>query len=355
MTDLRRHSRAVISHQRVWGTFFLLCLVMSICACSTANSYIVPTTSRTMGAADLAKMEAEKLEVPPPPSDPGPYRLGPEDTLQVRDLDHPDLFTGDRDDTLGMHLFSVQSDGLLALPMVGDILAEGKTVTELQTVLNSAYTKFIREPSISVRVVKYSSQKIYVLGQVNVPGAYPYDGRIAVLDALGAAQGVSERADLLGSYVVRDGQVVPVDLYALLRKGDMQHNIPLAGGDLIQIADAKERKVYVLGEVRKPGVFPMGSEPLRLIDAISMAGGLDLVTAKKGNILLVRGGYVDPAVYKLDLSDVMSLTGTETLLEPGDRVYATATGLTNWSRIMSQILPFLQGGESATQMRNDLK
>ena len=355
MTDWRRRDQVTIPRQQIWGCLFLLCLVFMVGACSTANSYIVPTTSETMGAADLAKMEAEKLEVPPPPADPGPYLLGPEDTLQVRDLDHPDLFAGDRDNTLGMHLFSVQPDGLLALPMVGDILAEGKTVTELQTVLNSAYTRFIREPNISVRVVKYNSQKIYVLGQVNVPGAYPYDGRISVLDALGAAQGVNERADLMGSYVVREGQVVPVDLYALLRKGDMQNNIPLAGGDLIQIADAKERKVYVLGEVRKPGVFAMGSEPLRLIDAISMAGGLDLVTAKKGNILLVRGGYVDPTVYKLDLSDVMSLTGTETIMEPGDRVYATATGLTNWNRFMVQLLPFLQAGQAGSSIKNDLE
>jgi len=154
---------------------------------------------------------------------------------------------------------------------------------------------------------------------------------------------------------MRGPELLPVDLYALLRKGDLSQNILLAGGDVIHIADASDRKVYVLGEVKKPGVFPMGSEPLRLIDAISMAGGLDPLTAKKGNILLVRGGYADPLVYKLDLSDVMDLTGTETILESGDRVYATATGLTNWNRIMIQILPFLQGGESATQMRNDLK
>jgi polysaccharide export outer membrane protein len=287
-----------------YGILFLL--VTALCACSTANSYIVPTTSEPLGAEALIKAQKEQIDVPPLPSEPGPYRVGPGDILLIRDLDHPDLFVGERRaETPGMHLFEIQDDGLLPLPLVGLIQASGKTLPELLSVLNYAYSQYIRAPNISVTVSKYRSQKIYVLGQVNIPGAYPFDGRISVLDAIGQAQGLSERADLLGSYVIRGKELLPVDLYALLRKGDLRNNISLADRDLIHIADSSDRKVYVLGEVRRPGVFPMGSEPLRLIDAISMAGGLDLVTAKKGKILLVRGGYADPVVYRLDLSDVM--------------------------------------------------
>ncbi|MCJ7499665.1 SLBB domain-containing protein [bacterium] len=341
---------------RTSGYVILLLLVTTFFACSTANHYIVPTTSEPLGAQELAQAQAEKMEIPPLPGDTGPYRIGGADVLQVRDLNHPDLFVGERRaETLGMNLFTVQDDGLLALPLIGLIEAAGKTPHDLLLDLNEAYRVYVREPNISVTVYKYNSRKVYVLGQVSIPGAYPFDGRMTVLDAIGQANGLNEKADLAGSYMIRGVDLLPVNLYALLRKGDLRQNISLADGDMIHIADLSDRRVYVLGEVVKPGVFPMGAEPLRLIDAISMAGGLNPVTAKKGNILLVRGGYADPTVYKLDLSDVMSLTSAETILKPGDRVYATATGLTNWNRIMVQLLPFLQGGESATQMYIDLK
>ncbi|MDF1527248.1 MAG: SLBB domain-containing protein [bacterium] len=354
------------------GSCHVLLLIFLVSACSPANHFIVPDNSEPLGAVALGKATRETVDVPPIPSDPGPYRVGPGDILLIRDLDHPELFAvqdngfltlplpelfvGEMSvQTLGMNQFVVQDNGFLTLPLVGLSPAEGRTLADLQVDLNIAYGQFVIKPNISVTVSNFRSQKIYVLGQVNIPGAFPFDGRIALLDAIGMAQGLNQRSDLMGSYVIRGEELLPVDLYALLRRGDLRHNIRLIDGDLIQIADSADRKVYVLGEVQKPGVFPMGAEPLRLIDAISMAGGLEPRTAQKGGILLVRGGYADPTVYKLDLSDVMSLTGAETILEPGDRIYATATGLTNWSRIMVQLLPFLQGGESAIQMYNDLK
>lgn len=340
----------------VKGSCLFLLLTLLLAACSTANNYIVPTTSEPLGAQALAKAQREKIAVPPLPSEPGPYRVGPGDVLLIRDLDHPDLFVGERRaETPGMHLFEVQDDGLLPLPLVGLVQASGKALPELLSDLNNAYGQYVRAPNISVTVSRYRSQKVYVLGQVNIPGAYPFDGRISVLDAIGQARGLTENADLVGSYLVREGEVLPVNLYALLRKGDMRQNILMTGGDLIHIADLSDRKIYVLGEVKKPGVFSMGSEPLRLIDAISMAGGLNPVTAKKGNILLVRGSYADPVVYRLDLADVMNIAGAETFLEPGDRVYATATGLTNWSRTMLQLLPFLQAGEAGTGIKKELE
>ncbi len=347
---------------------FILIFIISgliLSACSTDKSYIVPTASEPLGAEALAKATTEKMDIPPIPSDPGPYRVGPSDILLIRDLDHPELFVGERSiqtlgmnkisETLVMNQFVVQDDGFITLPLIEMIRADGRTLSQLQIDLNVAYAQYVKRPNISVTVSTYRSQKVYVLGQINIPGAYPYDGRMTVLDAIGEAKGLNEKSDLIGSYMIRGDEMLPVDLYALLRKGNLSQNIPLSGGDVIHIADLSDRKVYVLGEVERPGVFPMGTEPLRLIDAISMAGGLEPRTAKKGGILLVRGGYADPTVYKLDLSDVMSLTGAETILESGDRIYATATGLTNWTRTMVQLLPFLLGGEAATQMYIDLK
>ena len=336
--------------------FFPLLLggfLLSVSGCSTAGSYIVPVSSEPLGAADLAGAARETLEVPPLPGEPGPYLIGPGDILLVRDLNHPGLFSGEMPRTPDSGRFTVSDEGSLLLPMIGEIEAAGKSLPNLRDEIQAVFLQYVRKPNISVTVAEFRSQKFYVLGQVRAPGAYPYDGRVSVLDALGAAQGLNEKADLTGSYLVRKGEVLPVDFYALLRKGDMSGNIRLAGGDLLHIADASDRKVYVLGEVRRPGVFPMGSDPLRLIDAISMAGGLDLVTAKKGEIFLVRGGYADPTVYRLSLSDVMNLTGTETFLEPGDRVYAAATGLTNWNRFMVQLLPFLQAGSYGSEIRQD--
>ena len=333
---------------------FLLTLIalLSLTSCAGTGDF-VPASNEASPRADTTTVRHESLHIPPPPIEAQPYRIGPRDVLRVRDLNHPGLFAGGFQTTAEVTDFTVLGDGSLALPMVGQVEASGMTVAQLREELNRVFLKFVINPNISVTVKEYRSQRYFLLGQVTQPGVYPVDGDVTVLDALGRAKGLTGDADLSSSYILRGSAVLPVDFMALLRRGDIRYNIPLKDGDVVTIRSLADKKVYVLGEVRRPGVFPMGEEPMRLVDAIALAGGLNPVTANKGNILLIHGSYANPTITRISVKDILDISKVDTEIMPGDRIMAMPTGITNWNRMITQLLPFLQAGRESSDIRQN--
>ena len=119
--------------------------------------------------------------------------------------------------------------------------------------------------------VPEASAKISVVGQVRTPGSYPYREPMKVLDAIGAAGGVIiDDADLKKATLTHNGADVPLDLDALLKKGDLSANVTLAQGDRILIP--QPIRCYVFGAVLRPG-FYVAKDGDRLLDAINACGG----------------------------------------------------------------------------------
>lgn len=158
------------------------------------------------------------------------YTLGNEDILQISVRNQPE-FSGQ---------FVIGPDGKIQYAFVGDIEAAGLTKSQLKQKLINELSKFIKVPEVSISIINYRSKNIYVLGEVTRPGQYPMKGdNITLRDAIIAAGLHTREAALRRVYIIRvDGEkVIPqkVDLFALLYKGRMKHNLNLSPGDIVVV------------------------------------------------------------------------------------------------------------------------
>jgi len=268
------------------------------------------------------------------------YRLGSNDVLNIYVLNHPEM-SSQRVDLGQISGTTIRKDGKVHLPVVGSLPAAGLTLTEFEDKLREQIARFVVEPHVNVEILRHDSQKFYVLGEVPRPGAFPVDGDTTLLEAIGLAGGVPPQADLESATVVRNGILLPINLRDLLRGGDVSRNIYMRDGDLVYVPDNVGKNVYVLGEVKHPGVVPIIRDKVSLSEALATVGGPTPASARR-ELAVLRGGYAKPIVYRVDLETAL-LYDEQIRLRPGDRIVVAPTGLATASRYMQQILPFLQG------------
>lgn len=272
------------------------------------------------------------------------YRLGKNDVLNIFVLNHPEL-SSQRVELGQISGTTIRKDGKIHLPVVGALQAEGSTLTEFEERLRTEIARYVVDPQVSVEILRHESQKFYVLGGVLKPGAFPVDGDTTLLEALGMAGGVPPDVDLESATVVRNGELLPINLGDLLRRGDVSRNIYMRGGDLIYVPDNVGKNVYVLGEVQRPGVVPIQrGGRVSLGEALAVAGGPTPAKARR-EIAVLRGGFAKPIVYRVDLDKAL-MYDEAIALRPGDRVVVAPTGLSTASEYMKQILPFLLGAQA---------
>lgn len=268
------------------------------------------------------------------------YRLGRNDVLNIFVLGHPEL-SSQRVELGQISGTTVRKDGMVHLPVVGQVQAEGRTLTEFEEDLRTEIGKYVVEPQVSIEILRHESQKFYVLGAVPRPGAFSVDGDTTLLEAIGLAGGVPPEVDLEAATVIRNGELLPISLRDILRGGDVSRNIYMRAGDLIFVPDQVGKNVYVLGEVERPGLVPILRGKVSLGEALAVAGGPTPASARR-ELAVLRGGFAKPIVYTVDLEKAL-LYDEQIRLRPGDRVVVAPTGLATASEYMKQILPFLQG------------
>lgn len=111
----------------------------------------------------------------------------------------------------------------------------------------------------------------------------------------------------------------------------------------VRVAGFRSQKIYVMGEVLKPGMQPITDIPLSITDAIALAGGVDPQAADASHIYVIRGSPLKPSVYWLNAKspDALILAGNFAL-KSHDVVYISTAGITRFNRVISQILPTVQ-------------
>lgn len=260
------------------------------------------------------------------------YILGPEDTVEISVFRHDELKLE----------ATISSTGKISYYLVGDIQAAGLTQFQLRNKVQKELSKFIKDPKVVVRITQHRSHKIFVLGQVKNPGVYRMRSGFSLLEAISSAGGVTPDAYLGGAYVVRDGNILLVNFFELIEKGNTEENIPLLLDDVIYIPDNRDRMVFVLGEVNKQAAIPM-REGLTLLEAIAEAGGFTR-DAKKGSVVVMRGNLSEPEIMKIDVEHMELVANIS--LKRGDIVYVASSAFANVERValrISHILsPFLQ-------------
>ncbi|MBV8594329.1 MAG: polysaccharide export protein [Caulobacteraceae bacterium] len=127
--------------------------------------------------------------LPPPDATSGvveqDYRIGPLDELDMIVFQEKDM----------SQTVDVDASGRITLPLVGDVMAAGKTPQQLSQEISHKLEHYLREPQVAILVKKANSQKVIVEGQVGQPGVYPITGRTTLLQAVALAKGADQYAD----------------------------------------------------------------------------------------------------------------------------------------------------------------
>lgn len=129
------------------------------------------------------------------------YLIGPNDALNIFVWRETELT---RDVT-------VMSDGRISYPLIGNIMVQGKTVTEIEDTITTELKKFVDAPEVTV-IVNASGNQIYTIGNVNAPGPYPLFANMTVLQVLSAAGGFAEWADTKNIIIIRSEDEKQVQL-----------------------------------------------------------------------------------------------------------------------------------------------
>jgi polysaccharide biosynthesis/export protein len=228
------------------------------------------------------------------------YVLGPDDQVVIRAL---------HADEISDKPFRIQPDGRINLAMIGEIVAGGLTVSELEADITRRLRKYYVDPHVTVTIAEFRSQPVSVVGAVVNPGVHQLEGHKTLLEMLSMAGGPRPdagpsvritrdlrwgRVPLPNEHDDRDKQwsIAEVNLKELLESRDPRQNILICPQDVISVPVGG--MVYVIGEVKKPGNFVLGTRPsMSLLEALSLAEGLG-PKAAPSNARILRAVDGDP-------------------------------------------------------------
>lgn len=236
------------------------------------------------------------------------------------------------------------TDGCIEFPDIPPVEVAGLTLSDAREKIQQNYQSQIQDIEVFINYRDRLSRKVELTGAVGIP-VIPVDGKIRLFEVLAKAR-VPNHVNLFKSYLVRDGEQLPIDFYKLVNQGDMTQNIVMRGGDKIFIASPSDSTVMVMGEVGAPRPInlPYGSISLR--EAIVSAGGIPF-TGNRDCIQVIRGNLQSPKIYSLSWDHIVHLPNESLLLMPGDTVYVSEKPITQWNRFIDQLLPSCIGAQAA--------
>lgn len=209
------------------------------------------------------------------------YVVGEGDLLKITVYDHDDLTTTAR----------VSGDGLIVLPLIGQVAVKGLTVSQITVKISALLADgYIVNPQVNVFIQEFRSKKAFIMGEVNKPGLYVLPWQTTFLALLSEAGGLTkdagDRAIIKRKSGAPDGneRAITLDLRRLVEKGETSLDVPINDGDSIYIA--KARVFYINGEIKKPDAYKY-EDGTTIIMAVTMAGGFT-DKASKGRVKIIR-------------------------------------------------------------------
>ena len=269
--------------------------------------------------------------------------------------------------------FHVRPDGYIHFPYLGKIQAKGLSVEEVRDAIHRGLEKYIKDPQVEVNVAAYRSQKVHVSGEVTHAGDVPVtDLPLHLVDAVNAVLpmkigtsstggasggGLSTSgsspmgADLDDIQVIRNGKTIKLSVYDVFKFGRTDENILLQDGDIVNVPSSDPKKIYVVGEIRNQGLRPLVQGKLTLEDAIQGSGGIIQESASDNKIMVFRQGKTKPTVYHMaaDTPEAL-LLATKFPLMPGDVLYVGPANMTRVQRLVSSVMPVVQGASMGGAM-----
>ena len=217
---------------RLWLRLVSACLLACLlAACGSSGGTRNAAAGSTLSAPDTTEASGAYKGA----SD---YRIGAQDLLEISVFGVKDLDKEVR----------VNSNGQISLPLIGAVMAGGRTIPELEGDLARKYADgYLQSPQVTVFVKEFTSQRITLEGAVKKPGIYPITGRTTLLQAIALAEGVDDKvADLAGIVVMRQvggkRQAAVFDLRQV-RKGNIE-DPQLYGDDIIVVEQSGSKTAF---------------------------------------------------------------------------------------------------------------
>lgn len=203
----------------------IIILLISGCAAKQNYKHIPPYTESAI--AEPGKVSTNKTQSIKPVKK--EYRIQEGDALLISVWRENDL----KEEVI------VRPDGRISFPLAGDVPAVGVTFVELKSEITKRLMEYLKDPVVSISLVKSGSSKVIVLGEVTIPGVYPVTGKMTILEAVALAEGFTEDAVASSVIHVREGPDGPegtrLDLSEVLNKARGNHNIALQSEDIVYV------------------------------------------------------------------------------------------------------------------------
>jgi len=274
------------------------------------------------------------------------YKIGPEDLLEVSVFEEEKLNKTVR----------VSSQGNISLPLLGIMRVKGLTSNEVEKEIRDLLAeKYLNDPHVSVFIKEYRNQRISVMGAVERPGTFDVTGQKTILDILGLAGGLRQDAgqllflirpprleDETGNVKKDSDDRMPrtfiIDLDGLLVRGELALNMPLIHGDVINIPVSG--KIFVGGEVKNPGGFPLGRR-LTLSQAMALAGGLKSEAAgSETKIFRYSEKGTGREIISANVYDIQKGKAEDLYLKENDIVIVPKSGT---KMVLNELWEFIKG------------
>lgn len=191
------------------GRFLVLALGLVLAACSSTRSF--PPAPTSVASVDR------------------PYLIGPLDVLNITVWRNPELSS----------TVTVRPDGRISFPLLNDVVAAGRSPTELSKEIETGLSKMIQQPTVTIVVGGFSgtfAEQIRIVGEAARPQAVPFRQNMSVLDVMIQVGGLTDYADGNAAVLVRGsegGKQYSLRLNDLLKRGDISANSAVLPGDII--------------------------------------------------------------------------------------------------------------------------
>jgi len=242
------------------------------------------------------------------------YVVGPQDVLTITSYDQNDL----------SGKFTVESDGTFTYPLIGRVTGGGLTLRALEREITTRLKDdgYFNNPQIAIAIDSYRSQRVFIVGEVRAPGTYALVGGMTLIEAIARAGSAlptaagdilivhdvsSDRTRSSGAVSADGDNVMHVDLRDL-QSGRLPQKISLRDGDTIFVP--RTEAVYVSGQVKTPGMYPVQHNTTTVLQALALAGGVtDRGSTARLRIIRIVSGQEKEL--KVQLADVV---------QPGDTI-----------------------------------
>lgn len=262
-----------------------------------------------------------------------PYTIGEGDELDIQVVGRPEIS--------GAQL--VGPDGRITLPLFGSFEIKNMAREAAAKAIGEIFQRYYASADVTVRVAKYGSNRIFVLGHVAHPGVLYFENAPTLLEALTknpalpATPGSTESSLPRRCAIFRGKeQAVWIDLRAMMEQEGSVLNLRLQRDDVLYVPDERDDLVSVLGEVQRPGMVKLQPKTT-LLDLLAMSGGLT-GSAGWAKIEIIRPGSSNPQEIAFrDLVDPHK--SIEVSLKQGDVIYVERGSVAKFEYHLQQLAP----------------